>query len=106
MKNFPIKGLGNCSRAILGSAGDLIINPHILPHHDFILKNYDILSSQKLSVFDAILGGEREVKTLYGVKKVQLPRGTQNGHEVALDDLGVPFGEYKGKHRGKGSGLF
>lgn len=59
-----------------GVAGDLLINIKVKPHPYFRREGSDIYSDLYLSVSQAILGAEVNVKTLYGDVKLKVDPGT------------------------------
>ena len=56
----------------------------------FIRQGGDVYSTVPLAYTDAVLGGQLEVQTLRGTRKVQVPAGTQHGCTVTLEGQGVP----------------
>jgi len=61
------------------------------PHKEFRLMDNgsDILSSLKISMFDALLGNTIEIKTLGGKKKLKIAPGTQPSSVIRIKDGGM-----------------
>ena len=93
-----LKGYGES----IGEAedGDLLVEVRVKPHKKFTREGDLILSTEEISVFDAILGTEVEVETVEGVKVLKIPAGTQPGTDFRLRGLGVPHmrGGGRGDH--------
>ena len=65
--------------------GDLFLKVQIKPNPNFTRAGINVLSNLKVSVLDAILGAEKEVKTIEGqTKKVKIPAGIQGGQTLNL----------------------
>ncbi|MBO5137232.1 MAG: molecular chaperone DnaJ [Spirochaetaceae bacterium] len=74
-----------------GSAGDLIVVLHVLPHQYFERDGNDLYCAVPISISQATLGSEIYVTALDGKKlKLKIPAGTQNGKLLRLRDEGVP----------------
>lgn len=76
-----------------GSAGngDIIIKIKVLPHPVFTRNGNDLKTTQNISLYDAVLGGETIVKTINGQVKVKIPAGTQGDSIVRLKGKGMPI---------------
>ncbi|MBU0694744.1 MAG: molecular chaperone DnaJ [Candidatus Omnitrophica bacterium] len=72
-----------------GGKGDLYVHIAVVPHHMFVREDDDIRCSVKISVLQAILGGEIEVPTLNSKVKMKVPQGTQAGTIFKLKGKGV-----------------
>jgi DnaJ-class molecular chaperone len=59
-----------------GPAGDLLINIKVKPHPYFRREGSDIHTDLYVSVAQAVLGGEVNLKTLYGDIKLKVDPGT------------------------------
>ncbi len=81
-----------------GAYGDLYLNIHVLPDQRFVRKDFDILSTEVISIYQAVLGDVINVSTLDGVVKLKIPEGTQANKVFSLKGYGVPDND--GKHRG------
>lgn len=62
----------------VGPAGDLMVQIKVKPHPYFKRDGSDILTDQYITVSQAILGAELNIKTLYGDVKMKVDPGTQN----------------------------
>ena len=85
-----------------GSMGDLMIKVSVKPHTYFRRDNYDILSDCHISLGDAVLGGEVEVRTLKGGLNIRIDPGTQHNTKKKLVNAGInklpPNQNMKGNH--------
>lgn len=75
-----------------GINGDLLIVIQELEHENFKRQGPNLLTSKKISIPQAIKGGEIEVKTLDGSTKVKIDAGTQSGTVVKVKGKGLPTG--------------
>jgi molecular chaperone DnaJ len=76
-----------------GVAGDLYVKLHVRADREFSRDGSNILTTLQLKITDAILGGEREIKTLEGVEKLSIPAGISHGEVIRLRGKGVPTGK-------------
>lgn len=65
-----IKGKGH--QALNGNLGDVIIKVKVLDHPRFKREGHDILSTEKICLTKALLGGTQVVETCYGAKNFQI----------------------------------
>lgn len=72
-----------------GVPGDLYVVLHIEPHPFFEREGSDIICQVPISFTQAALGAEIEIPTLEGMKKINVPRGTQSGHILHLKGQGT-----------------
>jgi molecular chaperone DnaJ len=72
-----------------GTPGDLYVIIHVEPHEFFEREGDDIVYRVPLPFTIAVLGGEIEVPTLNGAKKIQIPKGTQPGDIFTLRGEGM-----------------
>ena len=76
-----------------GIFGDLYVYITVAKHDIFErISEYDIRCEVPLKMTTAILGGEVEVPTLNGKKKIVIPEGTQNGKIFRLRNEGIKYG--------------
>ena len=76
-----------------GIFGDLYVYITVAKHDIFErISEYDIRCEVPLKMTTAILGGEVEVPTLNGKKKIVIPEGTQNGKTFRLRNEGIKYG--------------
>ncbi len=80
------------------NAGDLYLAIKVQPHPIFTRKGADLTRELALTLGEALLGGEVEVRTLGGRVKLTVPPGTQNGQTFRLSGQGMP------RLRGEGKG--
>ncbi|MCX7895221.1 MAG: molecular chaperone DnaJ [Thermoanaerobaculum sp.] len=73
-----------------GPPGDLYVDIQVEPHEVFSRQGADIHVEIEVSAFAAALGGEVEIPTLEGAKKVALPEGSQPGETLVLRGHGLP----------------
>ena len=69
--------------------GDLYVIIYVEPHDFFAREGDDIICRIPISFILATLGGEIEVPTLDGRKKIHIPRGTQPGEIFSLRGEGI-----------------
>ena len=81
-----------------GSAGDLYVLVHIVPHELFMREGDDLLYVLMIGYPQAALGAEVSVPTLEGPITVKLHPGTQPGDVIRLKSKGMP------RFRGYGKG--
>ena len=75
-----------------GVFGDLYVYITVAKHDIFErISEYDIRCEVPLKMTTAILGGEVEVPTLSGKKKIVIPEGTQNGKTFRLRNEGIKY---------------
>jgi molecular chaperone DnaJ len=80
-----------------GPPGDLYVIIYVEPHEFFEREEDDIICRVPIPFTMAALGGEIEVPTLDGAKKIQIPKGTQPGEIFRLRGKGVPHLHGHGK---------
>jgi molecular chaperone DnaJ len=73
-----------------GEKGDLYVNVRVKPHKKFTREGQLILSTEKIDMVTAALGGEIEVDTVDGPLTMKIPAGTQSGTDFKLSGHGVP----------------
>jgi molecular chaperone DnaJ len=69
--------------------GDLYVIIYVEPHDFFEREGDDIICRVPISFILATLGGEIEVPTLNGTKKINIPQGTQPGEIFRLRGEGI-----------------
>ncbi|MBN2454388.1 molecular chaperone DnaJ [Candidatus Woesearchaeota archaeon] len=72
------------------SAGSLYIFLHVKPHEIFTRKGDDLYADLELPFVIAALGGEIDVPTIDGAKKLKIPAGTQSGTIIRMKGKGAP----------------
>ncbi len=73
-----------------GPPGDLYIDLRVKPDPRFERDGAQLYAELEISYLLAILGGEVEVVTLRGPKKLTIPKGSQYGAQVKLAGEGLP----------------
>jgi molecular chaperone DnaJ len=93
---FVINGKGNDGKGN-GKSGDLYVRIKEIPHHDFIRKGVDLISSKQITFIDAVLGTNIDVEMPDGerVKAVVSP-GTIPGTVLNFSQKGIPILGYGG----------
>ena len=81
-----------------GSNGDLYIKISAKPHPEFSRDDIDIISEHTIDLRQALMGGNIDVKTLYGSVTMKIPPGTQPGATLRIKDHGIERGRRKGNH--------
>lgn len=87
---LQLRARGKGQKGDLGKAGDLYVKVAVEPHPVFERRGDDLYMTAPLSLFDALLGGPKEVVTLSGKVTITLKEGTQNGKTVRLKGKGMP----------------
>ncbi len=96
-QTIKVKGQGGDPQGA-GAKGDLFIEFDIAAHPIFRRQGEDLYCNQSLDLYDALLGGEVNVNTLYGSVKVKVKPGTQPGTKIRLRGKGMPI--YKSDSKG------
>jgi curved DNA-binding protein len=86
-----VAGKGEEGRAG-GASGDLFLKVELLPHPRFKLEGRDLLTSLEVTPWEAVLGGEAEIRTLDGQVRVRVPPGTSSGRRIRVKGRGYPAG--------------
>lgn len=73
-----------------GKAGDLYLNIRVRPHPIFWREGADIYEDVSITVYESVLGGEIEVKTVDGHARMKIPPGTASGQKFRLKGKGAP----------------
>jgi curved DNA-binding protein len=88
-QTLKIKGYGGEGRNG-GPKGDLLITFEIFNNTRFKRLESDIYSTEEISLYTALLGGEITVETLTGKVKLNVKPETQNDTKVKLKGKGLP----------------
>lgn len=78
-----------------GENGDLYLEFDVSEHEYFKRKGDDIHLDVPITICEAIMGCKKDIPTLYGNVKLNIPSGTQSGDEQRLRGKGV---DNKAKH--------
>jgi curved DNA-binding protein len=73
-----------------GKAGDLLLRISIAPDSEFRLQGHDLITTLKVTPWEAALGTKVNVKSLDGQYKISVPAGAQNGQKLRLKGKGMP----------------
>lgn len=74
-----------------GGYGDLLVSVSVRPSPKFVRQDRNILSDIRISVVQAILGGEVTIPTIDGEEKYNIKPGTQPDSKIFLKGKGVPY---------------
>lgn len=85
-EHLKVQGKGSI---VNGKTGDLYINIKVLQSKIFSRKNNDIYVVAKVDPILAIVGGEIQVPTPYGLKTIKIKSGTKNGDIITISNHGV-----------------
>lgn len=72
-----------------GPAGDLYVEIAVRPHPTFRRRGDDLHCALEVPMTAAALGAELDLETLDGVRTIDVRPGTQSGHTLTLEGLGV-----------------
>ena len=83
-----------------GQHGDLYLHIQISPHPQFERHGYDIHSTEKIHLLQAVMGDKIPVNTVHGQVELKIPTGTQGEQVFKIKNRGVPHvrGDAKGDH--------
>jgi len=95
---MTLKMAGQGEAGIKGAqAGDLYIHLQIKPDAEFKRQESDIISTEKITISQAVLGDKIPVKTIDGEVKLKIPAGTSSGQVFKLKGKGVPHFQHYGR---------
>ncbi|MEA2030630.1 MAG: DnaJ C-terminal domain-containing protein [candidate division Zixibacteria bacterium] len=72
-----------------GHSGDLIITVFVMPDQNFKRKGNDVYTSVNITFKEAILGTQKQIKTLTKKVMLRIPAGTQPGTKMRLKGQGL-----------------
>lgn len=72
-----------------GPNGDLYLEFYVSEHEYFMRDGDDIYLEVPITITDAILGCKKEIPTLYGNIKLQVPQGTDSGDKQRIKGKGI-----------------
>jgi molecular chaperone DnaJ len=91
---YLLKGEGHYGE---GGYGDVIVEFEEIPHSLFLRKGYDLMVEVPIHYTLALLGGEIEVPTLKGGKKIiKIDSGVKDGQIIRVKGLGIKAQNYTG----------
>ncbi|WP_129125217.1 DnaJ C-terminal domain-containing protein [Geomonas oryzae] len=74
-----------------GPSGDLYLTVLVSADPLFQREGNDIVLNHEVRFSEAVLGGQIEVPTMQGAKRIRIPAGIQAGTKVRLKGLGFPL---------------
>lgn len=77
-----------------GPNGDLYLGIRVKPHKKFRRVGDTIVSDEKISYLDAILGTKLNVETIHGTVSVKVPAGTQPNSKLRIQGKGIKQGDH------------
>lgn len=78
-----------------GVSGDLYVKIHVLSHEVFKREGNNLLMNLDVKFSEAVIGAKREIKTLDGLIKVNIPNGVDSGEVLRVRGYGVFFDNKK-----------
>ena len=72
-----------------GPNGDLYLEFRVKPHQIFERDGNDIYLELPITITDAVLGAKKEIPTLYGNVKLNIPEGSNTGDKHRLKGKGI-----------------
>ena len=91
-KRITIPNQGNAGQTG-GDYGNLFVFIFVQPHPNFERNGEDLYCAVPISITQAVLGGDVNIKSLDGKTiRVKIPAGTQNGKLLRVKGEGVPSG--------------
>jgi len=85
-----IKLVGKGEAITGGIAGDLYVKIHVVPSKKFSRSGFDIITTLEIAVTDGLLGAQKDLETLEGTLRVQIPQGTASGSILRIRGKGIP----------------
>lgn len=73
-----------------GFPGDLYVKIHVKPHSQFKREGNNLTINLNIPLSEALLGGERKIKTLDGKVKLKIPAGINYGEILRIKGKGIP----------------
>ena len=71
--------------------GDLFVTIEVIPHENFQRQGQDLLTSVKIPLDTAVLGGETEINLINEVISLKVPAGVQPGSYLKVENKGIPY---------------
>jgi len=97
IENGEMIRLSSMGEAISGGqTGDLYIKVHVRPHPTFKKEGDDLVMNLTVRLSEALLGGERTIKTLDGDIKLKIPAHITFGEILRVRGRGVPNDQNRG----------
>lgn len=73
-----------------GMAGDLLLKIHVLSDPAYERKGNDLYTDLPVNLFTAVLGGKTPLRTMKGTININIPKESQNGKVLRLQNMGMP----------------
>lgn len=73
-----------------GIPGDLYVKMHVANHRVFRREGSNLAMDLDIKMSEALLGSEREIRTLDGALKVKIPEGVDSGEILRVRGKGIP----------------
>jgi molecular chaperone DnaJ len=89
--NEMIKLSGKGEAVNHGIPGDLYIKIHVKPHSVFKREGNNLIMDLDIPLSEALLGGEKKIKTLDGELKVKVPAGINCNEILRIKNKGIPY---------------
>lgn len=83
---LKVKGKGNQRKS---HTGDLYVTIHVIPSHVFRRNTKYIYAILNIDPMMAIVGGNVEIPTPYGIESIIIPPGSFNGQEFVVKNKGI-----------------
>jgi molecular chaperone DnaJ len=94
--DLRVAGQGNAGVAG-GPPGDLIVGVDVEPSEAFERQGQDLYGVLDVTITQATLGGEVEIRTLDGPERIRIDPGTESGSVLRLKGRGVPHVQRRGR---------
>ena len=79
-----------------GTPGDLYVKIHVQSHPTIKRDGGTLLTTLRIKLTDALLGGTYAVETLDGAVNIKIPEGVKHGELLRIKNKGVPDGSNRG----------
>ena len=78
-------------------AGDLYVEVNVTADERFERERLDILTRARVGATEAMVGATVSIPTIEGEASIEIPAGTQSGHEIRLRGKGFPSIQGRGR---------
>jgi len=95
-QQIRIKGKGGKGRN-QGQRGDIYGFVHVQKHTHFRVEGNDLHCDVPVEYYTAALGGKATIRTLKGLIKIDISKGTESGKILRLKNMGMPVYNEQGK---------
>ncbi len=73
-----------------GQPGDLYVRIHVKPHKRLRKEGYHLVTEEKITLSESILGAKKDIESVDGVITVKIPEGSKHGEVLRVRGRGVP----------------